>query len=202
MSLLLETLKLENGKLQNLPYHNQRYNKARQELFSLPGQDLSKSITIPENCRNGIFRCRVLYGETIEKVEFIPWQARSIQSLQLVYDDQISYSHKFADRSHLQTLYNQRGTADEIIIIKQGLVTDSFIANLVFFDGEKWFTPTQPLLTGTQRQKLLDEGQIHEAIITEKKLFDYQKIGLINVFYNLNNMPVMEISQIKKAPNH
>ncbi|MGQ7869146.1 aminotransferase class IV [Sunxiuqinia sp. sy24] len=199
MSLLLETLKLENGKLQNLPYHNQRYNKARQDLFSLHWQDLSERITIPENCRNGIFRCRVLYAETIEKVEFIPWQARSIRSLQLVYDDQISYSHKFADRSRLESLYSQRGTADEIIIVKQGLVTDSFIANLVFFDGEKWFTPAQPLLQGTQRQKLLDEGQIHEAIITDNELFEYQKIGLINVFYNLYNMPVLEISQIKKA---
>lgn len=197
MSLLLETIKIENGKPANMPWHNRRFNKARKDLFSLPEIDLQDVIVIPENCRNGLFRCRILYGKTIEKIEFIPYQARDIKSLQVVYDDSIEYAYKYADRSNLQALYDQRGPADEIIIIKKGLVTDCFIGNLVLFDGQKWWTPDRPLLHGTQRQKLLAEGRIHEARITENDLNSFKKIGLINVFFDLDNMPRLETGQIK-----
>jgi 4-amino-4-deoxychorismate lyase len=201
MSLLLETIKVENGKPENLQWHNRRFNKARKELFSLPEQDLQEVIVIPENCRTGLFRCRVLYSTTIDKIEFIPHQAREIRSLQVVRHDSIDYRYKYADRSELQVLYNQRGQADEIIIIKEGLVTDCFIGNLVFFDGQQWLTPDQPLLKGTQRQKLLAEGQIHEARITENDLLRFEEIGLINVFFDLNNMPRIKKDQITTETN-
>lgn len=188
MSLLLETIKLENGKLINLEYHNQRFNRARKEIFSLPEKDLADLIQIPEEFSEGTYRCRVVYQELVEKIEFIPHQPKTINNLQIVHDNDIVYNHKFADRTHLQKLYKQRGDADEIIIVKNGLVTDCFIGNLVFFDGQNWVTPDQPLLRGTQRQKLLDERQIQEEKITEKNLFNYEMVGIINVFYNLENM--------------
>lgn len=196
MSLLLETIKLENGKLINLNYHNQRFNRARKEILSLPEKDLADLIQIPEKFSEGTYRCRVVYQEKIEKIEFIPHQPRMINSLQIVHDNDIVYDHKFADRTNLQKLYKQRGDSDEIIILKNGLVTDCFIGNLVFFDGQKWITPDHPLLRGTQRQKLLDEGQIQEEKITEKDLFNYEMVGIINVFYNLENMPQIAIDMI------
>jgi len=197
MSLLLETIKIENGKPANLHWHNQRFNKARRDLFSLPEMDLEPLITIPENCQKGIFRCRILYDKTIRKIEFIPHRPRQIQSLQVVHDDSIEYPYKYADRSQLESLYAQRGPADEIIIVKKGLVTDCFIGNLVFSDGQRWWTPDQPLLPGTQRQKLLATGQIHEVRITESDLIHYQEIGIINVFFDPSNMP-----RIKKVLPH
>jgi 4-amino-4-deoxychorismate lyase len=193
MSQLLETIKLENGRLANLKYHNARFNKARKELFSLPGEDLAELISVPSACKNGIFRCRALYQQEIEKVEFLPHQPRDIKSLKVIHNNSIEYPYKYADRTSLQELYNQRGDADEVIIIKNGLVTDCFIGNLVFFDGNKWLTPDQPLLCGTQRQNLLDNGKILEARITENDLFKFSLTGIINVFYGLENM-----SQIKK----
>ncbi len=196
MSLLLETIKIENGKPANLQWHNWRFNKARKELFSLPELDLKELLVIPESCRTGIFRCRIIYGETINKIEFIPHQPREIKSLQVIYDDSIKYAYKYADRSNLQALYNQRGQADEIIIIKRGLITDCFIGNLVFFEGQQWWTPDQPLLQGTQRQKLLAERQIHEARITEKDLIAFEEVGLINVFFDLSTMPRIKKDQI------
>lgn len=196
MCQLLETIKLEDGKLVHADYHNRRFNKARKELFNLPEQDLTNLIQVPESCQSGIFRCRVLYQQAIEKVEFIPHQPRSIKSLQVVRDNTIDYSYKFADRSHLQQLYAQRGKADDIIIIKNGLVTDCFIGNLVFFDGQQWITPDQPLLEGTQRQKLLDNLEIKAARISENDLFAFELTGVINVFYDLNNMPRIKKEQI------
>ncbi|TDN99154.1 aminotransferase class IV family protein [Sunxiuqinia elliptica] len=196
MSLLLETIKIENGKLLNMVFHNWRFNQARRELFNLPEIDLEQVISIPDDLANITYRCRVLYDQTIQKVEFIPYQTRSIQSLRLVYDDIINYAYKYANRTHLNELFKKRGNADEIIIVKKGLITDCTIGNLVFYDGEKWLTPEQPLLAGTQRQKLLSEGQIKQAKITEKDLSNYQKVGIINAFYLLDNMPSLPINKI------
>lgn len=196
MCLLLETIKLENGNLVNLKYHNQRFNKARKNLFSLEKEDLSELIQIPEIYKTGLFRCRILYQQEIKKIEFIPHQLKPIKSLQIVTDNTIIYSYKYADRTQLQKLYEQRASADDIIIIKNGLVTDCFIGNLVFFDGKNWLTPKSPLLRGTQRQKLLDEGNIKEAIIAKDELSTFEFVGIINVFYNLGNMSRLNKNQI------
>ena len=199
MCLLLETIKLENGKLVNIEFHNERFNKSRKNLFALSPRNLEDLIEIPKNYQTGIYRCRVVYGQQLESVEFIQHQPRKINSLQIIVDNSISYNYKFVDRSDLQKLYEKRGDADEIIIIKNGLVTDCFIGNLVFFDGKKWLTPNQPLLQGTQRQKLLAAGKIQETKITEKDLPNYSEAGIINVFYDLNNMPRIKKGAIKRA---
>ncbi len=198
MCLLLETIKLENGKLVNLEYHQQRFNFARQQFEKVERINLHDTIEIPENAKEGLFRCRVIYGSKIEKIEFIPHQYREIKSLKIVRDNSIDYTYKYADRSHLKKLYKQREGCDDIIIVKHEKVTDSFTGNLLFFDGSDWFTPDQPLLKGTQRQYLLDNKQIIEKQILFKDIFSYEKVGIINVFYSLNNMPVVKNSFIRK----
>ncbi len=198
MCLLLETIKLENGKLVNLEYHQQRFNFARQQFEKVEQINLHDTIEIPENAKEGLFRCRVTYGSKIEKIEFIPHQYREIKSLKIVRDNSIDYTYKYADRSHLKKLYKQREGCDDIIIVKHEKVTDSFTGNLLFFDGSDWFTPDQPLLKGTQRKYLLDNKQIIEKQILFKDIFSYEKVGIINVFYSLNNMPVVKNSFIRK----
>jgi 4-amino-4-deoxychorismate lyase len=67
--------------------------------------------------------------------------------LQLVTDNEIEYTHKTTDRNALNRLFEQRKKADDIIIVKNGQLTDSLFANLVFesHTGEL-FTPKNPLL--------------------------------------------------------
>ena len=198
MCLLLETIKLENGKLANLEYHQQRFDWARQQYTEVQPLKLKEIIDIPEHAGKGLFRCRITYGKTIEKIEFIPYQFREIRSLKVVHDDSIDYTYKYADRSHLQKLFDQREDCDDIIIVKNEKVTDSFTGNLLFHDGSKWITPDQPLLKGTQRQYLLDTKQIIEKQLLFKDIFNYRVVGIINVFYTLNNMPVVKNIKIKK----
>lgn len=200
MCLLLETIKIENGKPCLLPLHQKRFDEARSKLFSSTKPiDLSQSIKVPDDCQSGIFRCRIEYGQQIEKIEFIPFQPRIFQSLRLITDNTIDYSHKYADRSRLNQLLAQRGHCDEIIIVKNGLITDCTIGNLVFSDGQHWHTPASPLLHGTQRNHLLQQGLICETKITVSDLHNYQQAGIINVFYSLGNMPVMAVEKVLKS---
>ncbi|MBV5312802.1 MAG: aminotransferase class IV [Prolixibacteraceae bacterium] len=197
MCQLVESIKLKDGKILHLSYHQNRMNRSVEELY--PGArpiDLAKAIVIPENFRTGLFKVRVLYRQTIEKVEIDPYNFRTIQSLKVVQHESIDYHLKYTDREILQQLFALRGNCNDIIIIKNGLVTDSFAANLLFFDGQNWVTPTTPLLKGTQRQFLLEQGIILEKEIREEDIRSYQKIGLINAMVDFDEMPVININSI------
>ncbi len=181
---LLESIKLENGHWHQLPYHEQRLQRAQLDLFGeVTIQDLARQITVPDDARRGVYKCRVLYSQQIERVEFLPYQQRPVRTLRRVHCDSIDYSHKYADRSLLNQLFAQRGDCDDVLIVKNGLVTDTSYANIVFFDGQAWVTPAQPLLRGIQRQYLLDAGLIWEDIIEERSLKRFQKFQIINAFH-------------------
>lgn len=198
MSPLVESLKLKDGIIQNLEYHQGRMNRSMNELF--PDAEkigLAKAIPVLENATSGVFKVRVLYGRTIEKIEIEPYTFRIIQSLKVVHHESVDYHLKYTDRQILQQLFAQRGDCDDIIIVKNGFVSDSFAANLLFFDGETWFTPTNPLLRGTKRQMLIDQGIISEKEIREEDISNYQKVGLVNAMIDFDEMPVIPVEKIK-----
>ncbi len=194
---LLETIKCRDEKLYNLEFHQARLNVARMKFFpNYEKLKLEDIITIPEEYKSGLFRCRVVYSETIEKIEFIPYESREIKCLKMVEDNNIQYHCKYSDRTHLQQLFEQKGNCDDILIVKNGCITDSFTANTIFFDGEKWWTPDTPLLPGTQRARLLADGKISVCRITKDDMHKYQKIGLINAMLDMDDMPVLEVDKI------
>lgn len=197
MSPLVETLKLKNGKLYNLSFHQTRMNGALAELFPhSAGIDLATEIKVPENCREGLYKVRVLYGSTVEAIEIEPYHFRTIRSLKVVRHESIDYHLKYTDRQILQQLFAQREDCDDIIIVKNGLVSDAFAANLIFFDGQKWLTPNSPLLKGTQRQALLEQGIISEMELKESDISSFQKVGLINAMVSFDDMPMIPVEKI------
>lgn len=198
MSRLLETIQCKNGKLFHLSFHQTRMKRAAFELFGKPLDfNLTDLIAIPDEYQTGLFRCRVLYSSQIEKIEFLPHRYRKIESLKLIENNAIDYHLKYTDRSTLQYLFERKEECDDILIIKNGCITDSFAANTVFYDGETWWTPDTPLLEGTQRERLLKQGKIRLGRITPASLSKYIKVGLINAMQDLENMPLIAIENIK-----
>ncbi|WP_372948809.1 aminotransferase class IV family protein [Mariniphaga sp.] len=197
MYQLVETIKCKNGELFNLRYHQARFNLTRRALFHRKDEiNLENVIQIPDEFRKGLFRCRVIFGEKIEKVEFHPHQYRSVKSLKLIEANDLDYRFKYTNREKLNTLFEQRESCDDILIVKNGFITDSYISNVVFFDGRKWWTPDTPLLPGTQRARLIHEKKISVCPISSVDLAKYQKAGLINAMQDLDNMPKISISDI------
>ena len=197
MCQLVESLKLKDGIIRNLEYHQKRMNNAREELFPGFNQiDLSTEILIPENCKSGVYKVRIVYGRSVEKIEIESYEYRNIQSLKVVHHESVDYHLKYTNRQILEELFARRQNCDDIIIIKNGFVGDSFAANLLFFDGEKWFTPTTPLLNGTKRQFLLEHGIISEKEIREEDISGYQKVGLINAMIDFEEMPVVAVESV------
>lgn len=198
MCRLLETMKIESGKFRNLEYHNRRFNSSRRSLYGITmPEDLSALVEIPGDLGSGTFRCRVIYGKKIGRIEFVPHEERIVRSLKLVHADDIEYSFKYAERGGLEALFERRGNCDEILIIKNGFVTDTSIGNIVFLgrDGS-WVTPDTPLLRGTMRTHLIESGRITEDTIRPGDLHAFKGANMINCMNGLDSGPIIGIDQI------
>ena len=180
---LFETIAIEQGKVQNLARHQERYERSLRAFYgkkSVKIYDLATQIQAPAELNAPLVRCRVDYDYQQLQIQYFPYTRKIYQYFQPVRCDHIDYTLKYADRSLLNQLFQARGDADEIIIIKEGLVTDCTIGNLILRQGNQWFTPDTPLLQGTQRAHQLDTGKITEKRIYAKDLNDFEEIRLIN----------------------
>lgn len=196
-TLCIETIAVENRQFKNLKYHEERLNKTRQELWSYTDYwNLTDLIPIPDSIGDNLHKCRLAYGEDIDNIKWEEYTLRTIRKIQRVYHNSVDYSFKYNDRSELNTLFAQRGNADEILIIKQGMITDSFYANVAFLKKDKWYTPQTFLLPGTQRAFLLDSGVIEEAVISESDIHNYSHIRLFNAMVGWENAPMLEVGTI------
>lgn len=198
MSLLVESIQLQNGKLLNIRFHNERMFRSLSDIFGIKTNiGLEKLVTIPETAKIGVFKCRVEYDSEIRKVEFIPYILRVIRTLKIVENNTIEYAHKFADRKRITGLFSKREKADDILIIKNGLVTDTSTANVVFRDiYGNWVTPSTFLLPGTKRASLLNDDIIKEAIITYRDIGKYTGLKLINAMIGLDDSEGIPIGNI------
>jgi len=174
---LLETIKVEAGKAENLRYHQARFEKSRKALFTLQVHPSLSSLIDPPS--DALYRCRILYDTEIRSIEYFPYTAKKIETLKIVQSD-INYAYKYADRDALNKLLHAEKNVDEIIIEKEGFLTDTTIANIAFYDGQQWYTPEKPLLAGTMRGRLIDEGFLQTAAIQRETLSAYTHVALIN----------------------
>ena len=195
--LCIETIAVENRQFKNLSYHEARLNKTREKLWGyLDYWDLSKMLVIPDSITNDLHKCRLAYGFEIDAIKWEPYTPRTISKIQRVYHDSVEYSFKYDQRPELNTLFAQKNDADEILIIKQGMVTDSFYYNVAFLDNNKWYTPDTFLLPGTQRAFLIDYGILEEAKIAEKDIYKYSHIKLFNAMVEWDKAPILEVKYV------
>jgi 4-amino-4-deoxychorismate lyase len=177
--LLLETIKINHGQPQFLNYHQQRFDHARRSLYQCHDH-INLADLLQDIPTDGIYRCRIIYRQQVERIEYLPYQPRYLSRFKLIIDDEIDYSYKWLQQDRLQQLFKLRAAADDIIIIKQGKVTDTSIANIAFFNQDHWITPKSPLLHGTTRQRLLQEGTMKERDIPMAEVAKFSKIALLN----------------------
>jgi 4-amino-4-deoxychorismate lyase len=196
MCRLIETIRFEDGKLQNISFHNERFNRSRKELFGINHElDLEKFIEIPSLFSKRRYTCRILFSNEIISLTFSEYSIKTLKTVRIVEDDNIEYAYKFYDRSRFDKL-KSANKSDDILIIKNGFVTDTSYANSVFWDGVKWITPSTPLLKGTMRSKLLNENKIHEDEIRKSDIKLFKSARIINAMIGLEESPDIKTGNI------
>lgn len=197
MCPLFESIKIKDGKAFHLNLHQQRMDRSVKQVLGIKNKIKILEILSQRNIPpSGLFKCRISYTDKIIDFKILPYQQKFIKTLKLVECNDIQYPLKFSDREYLNDLLDRKGDADEIIIVKNDLITDSSYSNLVLWNGEDWHTPSTPLLQGTKREYLISKNKIKVVKIGVKDLKKYQKVGLINAMMDLEDMPVIDISML------
>jgi 4-amino-4-deoxychorismate lyase len=197
MCLLYETIRISQGVPQHLSWHEKRMNSAVRELWADTAPiSLAEQIHVGQEFSIGVTKCKIEYGPAIQQIRFSQYEMRIIRSLKLVDCPDIDYHLKYADRSLLETLFSMREGCDDIIIVKNGLITDTSISNLAFFDGSAWYTPANPLLKGTCRNRLIAENQLTEMDIRQDDLGKFMGCKLINAMRDLQEEELVPVSNI------
>lgn len=174
-----ETIKCNDNEIYNIEYHEKRIAKT-----------IGKNLNLGEYIypiNDTLLRCKVIYNEDeILDISYTPYFKKSVNSFQLIYDDSIEYNFKYLNREKINTLVKKNQNSDEIIIIKNGLVTDTSIANIAVYLNDQWYTPKKPLLLGTTRLRYLDNEIIKELDITVTMLQEAKKIALLNAMVDFD----------------
>ena len=193
----LETVKVVNGEFVHPEYNLQRMKQTMNEVFRTSVPDtFFKDIIIPEQMKRGVVKCRILYGKSIDEVEFQHYTCRKVASLKLVDGRDIDYSRKYADRSSLLRLLQEKGECDDILIVQNGKITDTSYSNVVLSDGTGYYTPKTYLLNGTCRQRLIAEGKVIPIDISVDDLFSFKELFLINAMLDLEDKVIVPVCNI------
>ena len=193
---LFESICLKDGKLLHAKWHALRFENAFQTYFNkTPSFDLLGPFDIPREFCIGTVKLKILYNENSRVLQFQHYKIKNIQSLKLQTTKDLDYSLKYCKRENIEALFAQRGDCDDIMIINKGKITDSSYANIVFFDGNDWLTPDLPLLKGTCRARLLEQGVIREAELRVEDLNRFKGLKLINALRDMSQ-PMIPIKNI------
>ncbi len=195
MCLFFESIKVLQGKAVNLDLHEDRLNRTRSEFLGLT-EKLSLQDLIQADVQS-LQKSRVIYKEKIEKIEIAPYIPRKIKHLKIVTANEIQYNYKFLDRSCFKKLLSGCPPDSDILIIKNKEITDTSYANIAFWDGSKWLTPANPLLSGVKRQFLMNRGSIFPADIRLNDLHLFKHAVMINAMLDLEDSPVIDLRNIR-----
>lgn len=195
MSLLLESIRIENRQLHHVDLHNVRFNNARKQLFGKQNFILLEEIIkIPKDLTNNKYKCRITCNGDYINYEISVYEQRKINTLKIVHFNNIDYTFKTDDRTQLNIAFSERENCDDIIIVKNGMVTDAWAANIILFNGTHWETPSTPLLKGVQRENLLNKGIIYEKNIHFNELLRYKSIKLVNAMIGFDDANEIEVN--------
>lgn len=197
MCQFLETIQLLDGEFKRLPLHQKRMELAVKSRYGnenviLNLRERLNNIDFP---KTGLYKCRVIYSTLIEKIEFQTYNTPAINSLKIIHVTIPSLPYKLFDRTDYQNAFNQKGNHDDVLLIKDGLLTDTSYCNVALFDGKEWFTPTTPLIYGINRSELLSSKKILTKDIHISELNQYTHISLFNAM-NAHLSIILPISNV------
>ena len=193
---LFESLCVQQGRILHEERHRLRFQKTYQNFFGHPPAfDLLDSIDLPQSFCQGIVKLKISYNETGRQLDFQHYHMQQIQSLRLVPTNDLDYTCKYTEREKLDALFALREGCDDVLIVRKGWITDSYYANVVFFDGKDWWTPERPLLEGTCRARLLANGIIKTTPLQVEDLKNFLGIKLINAMRDMSQ-PMITIEAL------
>ncbi len=197
---LFESIRIEKGKAQLVEYHQERMERSLHALGQQLEFSLKDGIQKQAFDTKKTYKLRLNYNKKDYCIDIAEYKPRKIERLQIVEDNNIDYSLKYSNRKAIDKLMMKKGSADDIIIVKNKEITDTSYSNLIFFDGNKSYTPKNPLLKGVMRTYLLEKGIIQEKKIYPQDISAFDSFMLINAMLGFDiqrKLPITAITEME-----
>jgi 4-amino-4-deoxychorismate lyase len=197
MSRFLETIRINAGVPQHLEWHQRRVDDTFRVFYpGIPPLSLT-GVIADTGMDAGEQRCRIVYDDSTHEITVTPLQPRSIRSLRLTdLPPDYDYRYKYADRRFLELAFSRRGEADDVLLLRDGWVTDTSVANVAFLSHGRWYTPAIPLLAGTTWKRLVSAGVIVPRPIHAEDLRRYEACVLFNALRNWDERLAIPVDAI------
>lgn len=189
----IETIRLIDGKFRNVEFHNERVKNTFMKFYPDHEPHDLKAIT-NQLGRIGNGRVRVLYNSERLKFSISTIFNSKTTHYQLVESPRLRYDFKYYDRLSLVHTQQQDGSYIEPVFCRNGMITDTSRANLIFREGSKWYTPDTFLLNGCMRQSLLSLCYIQSTPIHRSELNRFNGFKLINALNHPDEVEEHDIS--------
>jgi 4-amino-4-deoxychorismate lyase len=197
MFRFFESIAILNGQARNLNFHQFRIDQTFKKFYPhTESHHLEYLLAKEIKTDHPLLKCKFSYNDKSFKFYTLPYKQKSFQGFQLIRCNNLQYDYKFTDRSNLDKLTNLIPDENQIIIVRNNLLTDSTFSNLIFFDNYRWLTPAKPLLEGTMRSSLLAELRIYEELISTDHLHLFKSFKLINALNSIDEAIEFPVSLI------
>jgi para-aminobenzoate synthetase / 4-amino-4-deoxychorismate lyase len=188
---LLETMRLEHGRVERLDRHLSRMAAAARD-FNYEWNEAAVRLAVDSLAGehpDGCWRVRLLLAAdgspTIECTPHVHEERTWRVDFALEPVDPLNpfILHKTTHRVVYETARRSRRGVDDVLLWnRRGEVTESTIANVVAeIDGLRYTPPLRcGLLAGTLRAELLEAGTIYEHVLTKPDVASASRLWLIN----------------------
>ncbi len=198
MFRFFESIAVLNGVPRNLFYHQSRIDRTFSHFYpKIESHHLEYLLSEIKFIEAPSIKCKFTYSDQHFKFSQLPYLQKNFKSFILIQQNTLEYDYKFLDRSKLDKISKTYYPEIQILFCKDHFLTDSSFSNLIFYDGYRWLTPSNPLLKGTMRESLLADWKIHEAEIHTDHLRYYKSFKLINALNSLDEAYEYPIELIK-----
>tara|TARA_Y100000992_G_C21108255_1_gene416037 strand:+ start:52 stop:651 length:600 start_codon:yes stop_codon:yes gene_type:complete len=194
---LFESIRIKNGTVFLIDFHQKRMDKTFDKFYKKQNPwDLKQIFSQIEIPHFGLYKMKFNYSEKKYKIQFSKYILRKIERLKCYEINNFIYPFKFTDRKMIEYFHSKKLDCHDILMIKNGYLTDTSYCNIIFFDGSGWFTPEKPLLNGVQREKLLESKVITKTKIKLNEINDFKQFKLVNAMIDFEDYLPQNVSNI------
>lgn len=174
--MLFETVRVCNGRAERLELHQARLVRSGGKAQP-PLVQIIQAACVPSV---GEYKVHISYtAEGMHNVRSEPYTPREIRRIRAI-ETKVCYQHKDEDRRAFERLLRENPDVDELILCRDGWVTDTTYSNLLFGKPGAWVTPEHYLLAGTRRESLLRTGAVQVRPIHRDDIRQFPYVSLIN----------------------
>ncbi|HMS30029.1 MAG TPA: aminotransferase class IV [Saprospiraceae bacterium] len=199
MFLYFETIALIDGKLRNIDLHIDRMKRT---ILFHHGIEMTWNVNLKLSCiqinSRSKIRVKVMYGPESYHIDIESYKPVVLNQV-IVKNSNLDYKCKYVDRSKLNELNYNLQRDCEVLVVRNGYITDCLKYNIILKKSTEWYTPETFLLDGTMRTFLLQSGLIKTASISIEDIHLYESFKLINAMNDFDESSEYPIKMIQIA---